>query len=140
MLDHKKLSELFFDKSIRVEVIVHLATMAGDYAFAEPVRDMLEDDPDALGALLGVDIDEDFDAEELSTQLYRAGVLGFAVQAATPVPEKFYGEDDGYSTCGWGHYTTKWFYTEALDEDFFGRLVEWKEAYIEDLRKATKAT
>lgn len=135
MLDHKKIAEMCFDHSVRLESIIHLASMAVDYSFADPAKEFFEMQPEKAEKLLGIEIDEDPDWEELASKIYRAGKLGFIVQVSTPVPRDF-DESGSHSTSGWGFYTSEWLYTEAIDDAFFAEVEKWRDAYIEKCKQA----
>ncbi len=138
MKDYQSLTRRWFDLSLRIETLIHLGTMAIDYSFSTPAEEFFEDEPEEAERLLGCVVDESPDWEELSTFLYENGKLGFLVKLATPVPSNF-SDDGSYQTNGWGHFMTKWFYTEGFDETFFETAEKWRDEFIKSRRKAALA-
>jgi hypothetical protein len=157
----KEIASTFFDHSIRTEQIIALAFQADQYP--DNLKELWEEELQpqdegcetvtlqqyaALNKLFSegagreVDFNDtltDADVDEFMQELYRENLLGFLVQASTPVPTAFH-KGDGHSTHGFGWCTHKWFYTEALDGAFAERLVKWQTDYIEEKRaKAVEA-
>lgn len=127
-----KIAVRFFDECIMVDKIIWLAGNAENQC--DDLEDLIEnEDSDTLAELFALPkkTAESYmdlvDVEDLVSRLVRAGRMGFLVKAATPVPTHFHESGHTYS---WGYSTTKWFYTEALDEAFAERLVQWKDAFI----------
>lgn len=138
---HRKIADEFFDENIRIEKIIWLAGNMD-----EPSDDLCEflefAEKDELAALFGIKITKEMqDRSELLSALARACKCGFLVEVATPVPRDFHG-DSGFSF-SWGHLTTHWIYTEALDADFASICIAWKETqiayYRERFEKESKA-
>lgn len=121
-------AEAFFSNTISIDRIIWLASL--DERRTCPLRDALELGFEDIFAALGIsvpEIDEDdvqHTAEILIERVSRTDKQGFLVQACTPVP--MYADSNTYS---WGHYTMRWFYTEALDWAFIQRVIEWKNAF-----------
>ncbi len=118
----------FFDNGIRICNIVWLAGCVSD---AEDVPDQLHEfleESDHVQALFG------FDSEALPTvgmvfeHIRQMNKYGFLVMVETPVPYSFSEKGTSWHA-GWGYTQTKWFYTEALDPEFLGKVVEWKQRY-----------
>ena len=72
------------------------------------------------------------------SRLYLARKRGFLVKIGTPVPHSF-SEDGGANTGGFGHVQWHWFYTEALDEEFITRALEWQETFYATERRKLEA-
>lgn len=82
---------------------------------------------------------EDGETEQAKEIIIDARKFGFLVQAATPCPRNF--DDEGGYSFSWGNYSTRWFYTEALDAEFLQRVVRWRTDYIEQAKaRAAKKT
>lgn len=138
----QQIAEKFFDESIRLGSLIWVPGQTDQYG--ENVKEFFEDVEEAsdLTEILGFPISEETASElwngdddeigEIWSKLFRAGRLGFIVKAETPWPFNF--TEGGYSS-GFGHYTSKWFYTEALDEAFVDRLIAWKESIVERARQ-----
>ncbi len=139
--------ETAFDETIRTEAIIWLACQTDQ--IADDLREFFNESFDSIEQLtdvIGVELRsyeteqfedgslDDDNIGEILIRMARKGRAGFLVQAATPFPHNFDKESTSYSTYGFGQYTTKWFYTDTLDEAFMARLVEWKEAFIEKQR------
>lgn len=126
--------EELWDNSIRVEAVIWLAAQ-GDGS--EQCEDFFEDrGREELENIFGLKFPfdpADVALEEVLSFLCRRKKTGFLVNAATPIPSRF-SKDGGYSH-SWGHYQTEWFYTEAFDENFAVRLLEWHDNLIAEKRK-----
>lgn len=133
-INHKQLFEKFLNASVRVEVIIHLGTMCNDYAFPDSAKDAFDEDWDGVWKALGLtDIPdgEDMDYEEITTWLYEHGKVGWLIQSATPVPT--FTSDSNWHHHGWGYYTTKWVYAEAI-EDAMNAAFSWPQVYRNEQR------
>lgn len=144
---HRELARAFFDADLRVDCIVHIATMLTHYAWPENIRSAMEDWPDEFWSAIGfgknrieeiAELLEDriSGQEEVSSQLFQLNKLGFVVLFATPVPT-FHKNMKGYSTCGFGHCHCQWVYADTLEEAY-AKGVEWKKAYIENERQKVR--
>lgn len=126
----------FFDSAIRAEKILHLGTMCMDDSWPDIASKAFEDDPDDVWAALGLAEPDEISQEEWGEAIRDARKLGFLVQFATPVPDRFY--DGGY-TFSWGHYTLHWIYDESF-ENACVRALKWQEEFVERRRNlATNA-
>jgi hypothetical protein len=122
---YRDLGELFFEQSIRVEKIIWLAACSNQPPQA--FEDFLEEeDPAVVTGIFG--FNPGGDAEEALSALARKKKQGFLVEAATPIPVSFH--KGGHISHGFGWCQMKWFYTEAMDDAFAVRLVEWKEKVV----------
>ena len=123
------IANTLFDESINVETIIWMSALAD--TLPSSAKDFFRDESvEDLSEIFGVEIPSDYDGdeEEISTFLMRKKFYGFVVLAYTPVPVDFH--EDGFTSHGFGYTTGKWFYTEALDEAFAQRMVEWKESFV----------
>lgn len=126
---YPSLADMFFDESIRIETLIWLAACGHDQP-SDALKEFLESqEPDYISGVCGVTYDEDTAPDEYTAKLARAHKMGFLVQAATPIPVKFH-DDGGISSHGFGYCQTAWFYTEAVDEAFAQRLLDWKASVI----------
>lgn len=140
-MDNSKIIKTLFEENLRAETIVHLASMCFSDGFSLIATETFEYDSEEVWEALGLTEERNRLVEEEGDDLYNDEIeemlskhkkFGFLVKMATPIPTKFHG-DGGYSTCGWGSYTTKWFYAEMLEE-IFERAVKWKDDFIEERR------
>lgn len=116
------LAEEFFERLLRVEQIIHLATMAGE-SMPDEVREALTGDTGAQSALADVmgmsaaelaDAWGDGDMDEIASDLAWKKAHGWLVCFATPVRRYRLGvEGAGFS---WGHTYEKWVYADTYDE------------------------
>lgn len=131
-MDHNLLARKAFDSSFRIEKLFYLAGIGGD-----PSDDVIgffsEEKIELIEGLIGEnhdDMKEDFDQDASSWELgdminswlEYVNKLGFLVKLASPV----YDEKGGHS---WGHYRTKWFYSENL-EDLYDIGEKWADSFI----------
>lgn len=136
----KDILEVFFDESIRPEVIIHIGTQITDDSTASYVKEELELDYEGVFNALAIpsptldDVRNSNDIEGLSCYFRQARRLGFLVKFATPVPSNL--SEYSYSF-SWGHYATKWLYAETY-EGVCAKAIEWQREYIESLRSANK--
>ena len=129
------------EKSYGIERVIHIAAQAehicDDFAQfiddelpEDRVREMLAEKAGNMGFLVGLDAIEDGaypDHEEVFSLLYENGLMGWLVQAATPVCRRCEGGGVMYS---WGYYHTQWFYAESYEAAL------WQvEAWAERMRK-----
>lgn len=140
----------FFESNIRQEEMIWLACQADQYT--ETLRDFFTDgdvSAASMSNLFGVSFTDD-ELESASAarrssdaigdfmrRLYKAGKMGFLVKVGTPIPTSFH--PSGYSTSGFGYYTTAWFYTDKLDRKFTNRLIAWQEEFIAKKRADSDA-
>ncbi len=137
---YRDLSGFFFDESIRLETIIWLAACGHDSPVSA-LNDFLDDeDAETIKEVLGEPYEDISESkEEYLTELARKNKMGFLVNAQTPVPQAFH-KDGGFTSYGFGIAECKWFYTEALDEAFAARLLDWKEDVIARAKKSGKKT
>lgn len=136
-MNNKDASILFTENTLRIESVIHIASMITDYAVSDVVRNAFEDDWDKLSALLGLNnVEPTSDYEELLELLIDKNKMGFLIQVATPIPDKF-AEGSSSFTVSWGMYTTQWFYTETFD-DVFEQSVAWRDEFIAHRRSISK--
>ena len=132
----RSIPSTLFDESIRIEKIIWLAANLD-----QPNRDLAEfleeEEPADFERLLGfVPKDQsDRDRSDTLEELSRRERTGFLVEAATPIPQGPIRGENSFMHLGFGCYTTRWFYTEALDEGFVADLLQWKRDYIEARRQ-----
>lgn len=140
------IAQLCFDYSIRLGKIIWLAGQSDTPN--DDLKELLnEEEFSTIAKLfdlpvekvkrnLALDDDDDSErsSEEFLSYLAREKKFGFLVQGETPIPTHFY-EGDRYHSAGFGYFTSKWFYTEALDEALIVRLCKWQEHVVADARK-----
>lgn len=131
------LQSRFFEATVRIEQLIFVPGCGIFEALSEQVRDLIIDDlygPNnehiaaklpALGKLLrSEDAPEE---DDISEALH--GVTGYFAELARPVPSGFISEDeDAGFYFSWGHYQTKWFYVETMEE-----LAEVAEHFSKDV-------
>jgi len=135
----RSIGSICFDESLCAEEIHWLSFQADNYTDAL-VDFFSETEPSELDAIFGLTIPRDLldsssareqeNVGEIVSMLYRAGKRGFVVKVATPVPFAFSDDGKSYSTHGFGHTVSNWFYTETVDRDFVNRVLAWKEEFI----------
>jgi hypothetical protein len=121
---NKALNERLEAATARVEGLLHIGSMMTDFdALPDALSEMLgdQDDKELKRLFPGIpdSLLEDFNSSYMGDcceWLYDKGKLGFLVQFATPVMHHY--EDGRHSGRGysWGHYSTKWFYSETFEE------------------------
>lgn len=122
----------FYDSSVRVEKVLHLGTMCMDDAWPDIAQETFEDDADIWTALGMAEPElESDDPEGWSETIRDARKLGFLIQFATPVPDRFY---EGGFSFSWGWYTTRWIYDESF-ESACEQAMKWQKEFIE-IRRA----
>lgn len=119
-MSHEKISRKMYDENLRIEKIVYLAGQLGE-SIAEDAKDLLEDSSvedlnDIFGTLPQYMIEaiEDGHDEEIASWLIDEGKLGYVVQFASPIRERFGGSK--FFSMSWGYYRTKWIYGETIEE------------------------
>ena len=137
------------EKSYGIERVIHIAAQAehicDDFAKfiddelpEERVRQMLAEQAgraDFLGMLDAIEDGAYPDHDEVFSLLYENGLMGWLVQAATPVCRGGAGGGVIYS---WGCYYTQWFYAESY-EAALGQVDAWAERMREqDLQEGEK--
>lgn len=119
---NKTISRQLEEATARIETILHIGAMAtDDDCLPTALEDMLQDqDNEDLQRLfpgLPTDVLDDFDDGSDPTGfvdwLRYSDRLGFLVQFATPVIRH---HDSGGCSYSWGHYGTRWFYAETLED------------------------
>lgn len=141
--NHRAVADNLYDASIVIKKIIYIAAIhsrpIGDFenffedADDETIAALLEIKPKQVEKFLE---ESGRDMEEICNYLARrAKHEGFLVQAVTPFPKEFH---KGGFSFSWGCYTTKWFYTEAIDSVFTLRLLDWRKAFIAKQRKEQK--
>lgn len=119
--------EKLADTLTRLDVAFeHLIWLPGVTCHAcDTLRELLWDDPESVYKALDLpcpEVDENFIADEvLDTfldQIRDHRKTGFLVQVATPI-------QSGPRPPSWGYYTTRWLYTERLDDTFIPALEAW---------------
>jgi hypothetical protein len=136
----KKLYQRLSDAEARLDVVVCIAGMLGDGdALAEPLEDLLEEEPAVLRLCFpdlpdwveqALDSRRDV-AGTFAEWAVQEGRLGFAVKISTPVMRQSRPNSWSFS---WGHYRTCWVYGETL-EQAVQKGLEW----VADRRKAEQA-
>ena len=135
MIDRNML-ETFFDNDIRPDEIIHLGLQCmNEYSWPDAAEVAFEQDFEQVWAALEIPPPEEDEDEKwaIAEHLLRNGKTGFLVKYATPVPTRF--SDNGYSTNGWGYYTTKWIYADEF-EYTCRQAIKWQREYIERKRRA----
>ena len=137
------------EKSYGIERIIHIAAQAehicDDFAQfiddelpEERVRQMLAEQAgraDFLGMLDAIEDGAYPDHDEVFSLLYENGLMGWLVQAATPVSKRGAGGGVIYS---WGCYYTQWFYAESYEAALW-QVDAWAERMREqDLQEGEK--
>ncbi len=122
---------------LRAEKIFHLASQGQGDAMIDDLFELYDDDPEAFQEALTLPSLDVEDKEELSWFLDRNQKNGFLVQMATPVPSNF-NERGGFMTNGWGHYSTKYFYAETI-EDCYSQGAKWQKEYYEQVKQKEAA-
>ena len=138
MID-KKIMETFFDNNIRPDAIIHLGLQCIDEdSWPDRAEDAFDDDSDQIWEAIGMAPPEggQYEKWEIVEQLIANRKLGFLIKFATPVPRDF--TANGYSTNGWGNYTTRWIYADNL-EGACKKAIEWHRDYIQRKRNAAQA-
>ncbi|WP_324810049.1 hypothetical protein [Ralstonia pickettii] len=121
-----KIIDAAMNQNWRFETLLHIGGMTGDDALPGALRDALEDAIDEIAVAVGLSAKQarEIDEEELLERMRHKRQFGFLVQVATPVRE-YLGDGDTYA-CSWGHYRTRWFYTEDI-----GALLKDIEDWVE---------
>lgn len=132
-------TKYFEDSLLRVEKIFHLASQAQGDALIDDIFELYEYDPEEFEEMLNIFFNHnyDMDKEELAWCLCRQNKKGFLVQMATPVPSNFH-KSGSFTTNGWGHYSTKFFYTDTLEACYL-QGAKWQKEYYEEVRKKEAA-
>ena len=113
-MNHKEITEYFSENCLRLEKIIHIASMCCSRSLPPIAEDAFNDDWDDVCRAIGIDPPDNYIGPyEMSARLYALNKLGFLIQAATPIL-KF--KSQASSTSSWEYYTTKWIYAESLDE------------------------
>ncbi|MDD2319148.1 MAG: hypothetical protein PHO83_03755 [Geobacteraceae bacterium] len=115
----KALSQKFYDETARIEELVLLAGVLGDYYLPPVVEDFLEEGWPVIEGCFGdipshvkADVDELEETDALLEWLLDNNKLGFLLRMATPIMRH---ADHGATYYSWGSYSTKWFYGETLE-------------------------
>ena len=130
-MDMQKISSEFFDRSIRVETLIHIGTMCVSDSWPSVAQDAFEESNEDVWQAIGIEEPHYSDADSWSEALIDARKTGYLVQFATPIPRDFY--EDGFSF-SWGFYTLEWIYAETLEEACV-KAIAWQEEFIEKKRK-----
>lgn len=125
-MQYSNLADQFEESNLRVEKLIHIATMALPGSMADDVFEAFEDGGDELWSALELDSSYD-DSWEIWENLYKHKKLGFLGEFATPIPK--YVSSSMY-VWSWGRYTTKWIYAETL-ESLYLQAVDWQEKFEE---------
>lgn len=121
----------FFDRSIRVEKLIHIGTMCMDeWAWPSIARDAFEDDAEDVWEALGLEEPEIQDTSEWCEVLVDCRKVGFLIEFATPIPWEF--SENSWSS-PWSCYHTKWIYGDTFEEAC-EKALEWQEEFIESKR------
>jgi hypothetical protein len=118
----KALYDRLNDATVRMDQVLLLAGMLCDGdAVADPLRELLEDDPDTLKRCfpdMPAEFAEVSDTDEFKETFlewaYLGNKWGFVVQFARPVMD--WSADGNSAGFSWGYYNTAWFYGDTLDE------------------------
>jgi hypothetical protein len=133
-MNFREMQELFFDNSIRPDEIIHLGLQCIDeYSWPDAATEAFEDDFDQVWDAIGLSPPGDNEDEKwaIADHLLHNNKHGFLIKFATPVPISF--SENGYSTNGWGYYTTKWIYADSFDEAC-EEAMRWHQEYIDKKR------
>ncbi len=130
-MDMQQIIGDLFDSALRVEKLIHIGTMCMDDSWPDIASESFEEDFNDVWAAMGISEPDESCESEWSEALRDARKLGFLVQFATPVPDRFY--DGGSYSFSWAFYTLHWIYDDSL-ESACVRALEWKEEFIEKKR------
>lgn len=137
------------EKSYGIERVIHIAAQAEHICddFAQFIDDELPEErvrqvlaeqagrADFLGMLDAIEDGAYPDHDEVFSLLYENGLMGWLVQAATPVSKRGAGGGVIYS---WGCYYTQWFYAESYEAALW-QVDAWAERMREqDLQEGEK--
>ncbi len=137
------------EKSYGIERVIHIAAQAEHICddFAQFIDDELPEErvrqvlaeqagrADFLGMLDAIEDGTYPDHDEVFSLLYENGLMGWLVQAATPVSKRGAGGGVIYS---WGCYYTQWFYAESYEAALW-QVDAWAERMREqDLQEGEK--
>ncbi len=124
MNDNRELAERCFYATVRVERIVHLATMASDDSIDSDLAEWLEDDcaellTEVLGHPLGEVVSQygpgnSRRREALLEALVDKPALGWIIEMATPTMTP--NADNTSASFSWGQYRMRAFYGESYEE------------------------
>jgi hypothetical protein len=129
-----EISEELFQRDIIVEEIIWFAANCASQSDA--FERFVEEDPEEFVRITGIDPGKlGSNADEVSSELARKRVLGFAVRASTPVPNYYAG---GCYASSFGHTRGRWFYTEKFSAEFANELIAWRESIHETAKAEAK--
>lgn len=138
-MDNKQVVQLVFDHNhFRIGELIWLAACNDGMVVPDALRELIEDGDgieQAFGELPGY-IDDKYDVEQVAGWLLDERKLGFLARVDTPTPQSVH--ENGFSTLGWGMYSTHWVYGETTDE-LLDKAVKVSREYVDrrcaELRK-----
>lgn len=133
-MEHIKIASDMFDANLRCEQIIHLASQCFDETTSH-VEDAFSMDWDVIWEAIGVEPQGE-ERHDINQTIVDSRKFGFLVQMATPVLTMI--GKVGWSL-SWGHYSTKWFYAESLDEIYKAAFV-WEEKHRKECKSVGNAT
>lgn len=129
-------SEFFWDNSIRLDTVIWLsAEMANQ---SSSLKDFLSDNSvEEIGKIINIpDLEQsDLNPDNFMALTFNKGLVGFLINASTPVPREFFKTGWSYS---WGRCYTQWFYTKSLDARFGSQLKAWRREIIKEAKSKAK--
>lgn len=116
----------FYDKSIRAETVLHLATMCAESdAWPSIVSDAFAQDAEQIAEALDIpELADELEDWEVSEWLMSHKKLGFLVLFGTPNPE--FSDSGEVITASWGWTRCQWFYSETYDQAC-RMAIEWRD-------------
>ena len=147
-MSQQSIGSQLFDADLRIGNIVWLAGLPRADCLSHAAEDLMSNLSNAkyseMRRLFGMpkevfdEINDEPDEEEFVYKMYEYLISdlrkeGFLVEVHCPVPQIFH--EYGYTSYGFGHYTTECFYTEALDQAFIDTVLAWKDRYIASERR-----
>lgn len=133
-VDNKEISSLFFENTIRAEMVINFAIQCVGDSFSSDVSESINDDWELIWEQVGCSEPEYRDDESIAWHLFNNNKFGFLIKFATPVPRNF--KENGFEF-SWGYYATKWIYAETWDKAS-QLAVEWAEEYISNKKSESR--
>jgi hypothetical protein len=116
----KAISKRFYNETARIEQMILLAGILGDYSFPQVVEDFFSDEDYAdIEQCLGKvpkyvrQSIESHEFDAVQEWLVRGNKYGYLIRIATPIMTPTSETSASYS---WGYYRTKWVYGDTLEE------------------------
>lgn len=141
-MNNKKISAVFYEKTIRLETILHLGMMMSDDVVSSAVTEAFDmSNLDQLREqIVALDLGNELnhfslkgDYKAFHDELFVRDKLGYLIQAATPIPADFADNGSAYNVSWDGAVAHEWFYGEDVN-DALGKVLEWRERIVEAAR------